>query len=94
MESSMRYRNEKEQNPRPRVTAARAHDPHQAALSYAIDVVADRQWFDDHPGVSKRQRPASPREVAAYGLPKDTAVVVSLRPSGNQAREFLGAGEP
>ena len=90
----MCYRNDKVMNPRPRVTAARTHDPHQAALSYAIDVVADRQWFDDHPGTSKRQRPASPREVAAFGLPVDTEVVVSLRRSGDQAREFLGAGEP
>src|SRR5262249_42947941 len=55
MEGPMCYRSEKEQNPRPHVSAARTHDPYQAALSDLIDVVADRQWFDDHPGTSKRQ---------------------------------------
>jgi hypothetical protein len=89
----MCYRKDEVTNPRPGVTAARVIDPHQAALSYAIDLVADWQWFDDHPGASER-RPASSREVAGYGLPKDTEVVVSLRPSGEQEREFLGAGEP
>jgi hypothetical protein len=90
----MCYRNEQEQNPRPPVAAARRHDPYQAALSELIDVVADRQWLDDHPGTSKRQRPASPREVAAFGLPEGTEVVVSLLSSGRQTRLFLGAGEP
>jgi hypothetical protein len=39
----MGYRKDKVMDPRPGVTAARVLDPHQAALSYAIDLVADRQ---------------------------------------------------
>jgi hypothetical protein len=90
----MSQRNSNKQKPRPRVTAARVLDPHQAALSYLTDLVADRQWFDDHPGVRKRRRLASPREVAAFGLPGDTVVVVSPRPPGYLSRLFLGAGGP
>jgi hypothetical protein len=90
MESRMCYRNEKEHNPGLQLVSAPVHDPHQAALSFAIDADADRAWFHEHRGISERRRPASPRELAGYGLAAGAEVLVSRLPDGRRLRIFLG----
>jgi len=64
-------------------------DTRLAADSCRVDAAADRQWFRDHPGVEERWRRATLLEVAAFGVPLGTRVVVQLEPDGSQARLFL-----
>ena len=85
----MSERNRKDQTSRLPLVSAPLYDPHQAALAFAIDAVADRAWFREHPEVSERQRPASPRELAAHRLPAGTEVVVNRLACGSQLRIFL-----
>ena len=66
------------------------HDQAAMAASCAVDTVADREWFRNHPGAKERDRPASPQEIAALGLPPDTTVLVIRDSRGTLARAFGG----
>lgn len=60
-----------------------------ARESCRIDAAADREWFRRHPRETRRERPASVRELRAHSLPIGTVVVVLLGPFGEQLRMFF-----
>jgi hypothetical protein len=60
-----------------------------AEASCAIDAAADRKWFQQRPDLNERQRPCSPREIAANGCPPDSTVRVIRGPMGSQIRMIL-----
>lgn len=57
--------------------------------SCRIDAAEDREWFRRHPHETRRERPASVRELRAHSLPIGTVVVVLLGPFGGQVRMFF-----
>lgn len=54
----------------------RVVDPRAAQLSAIFDAARDRAWFKWHPEAPYRDRAASTLEMAAFGLPQSTIVVV------------------
>ena len=64
-------------------------DVDAARESCRVDAAADREWFRQHPHETRRERPASVRELRAHSLPIGTVVVVLLGPFGEQVRMFF-----
>ena len=64
-------------------------DADAARESCRIDAAEDREWFRRHPRETRRERPASVRELRAHSLPIGTVVVVLLGPFGEQVRMFF-----
>lgn len=68
-------------------------DAISSAESCRIDAAADREWFKQNPGATKRERPASIRELKASGLLPGTLAVIFRGPNGTQFRIFIDAAE-
>ena len=64
-------------------------DQAASEASCLIDAAADRRWFQQHPELNKRERPCSPREIAANGCPQGSTVLVIRGPEGSQIRMIL-----
>ncbi len=59
-------------------------DPAAARAVCDAEVLEDYHWLLDHPEANERRRPASSRELAAYGLPPGSQVIVVRGPAGTQ----------
>ena len=80
----------KRRPPRPEDAFAVLHgdvkDLATACAVHEIDAADDRRWLATHPKAEARHRPATSREVTAYGLPPGCSVVIRRGPEGSQIR--------
>jgi hypothetical protein len=67
-----------------------AWDLELAIASHKVDARMDSEWFDQHPGVTQRVRPATLLELAAWGAPPGTRVLTIRTADGTQLRVVLG----
>lgn len=59
-----------------------------AAMATKTDVLTDIAWFENHPGITTRDRPASKNEIRGYGLSPGVMALVYLHHDGGVARAF------
>jgi len=59
-------------------------DPAAARAVREVEVLDDYHWLLEHPEAKERHRPATMRELLAYGLPPGSHVVVVRGPAGTQ----------
>ena len=71
------------QTERTLVLAGDVKDLAAARAASETDVIDDFYWLADHPQAEERRRPASPREVKAYGLAPGSHIVATRGPAGN-----------
>ena len=84
-----RNRRRKNRIERSLVLAGVVKDSVAASAASEVDALGDYEWLIQHPEVQERRRPATQREIRAYGLPPGSQMIAALGPDNTLAQMAL-----